>query len=75
MLYNMLIIAILCFFIFSNLMLTSVTGYTKKPQVIPCYAKAWFGKSACGVDGEYCKPFKTDTWQPVRCLVDVHFKV
>ena len=67
MLYNMLIIAILCFFIFSNLMLTSVTGYTKKPQVMPCYAKAWFGKSACGVDGEYCKPFKTDTWQPVRC--------
>ena len=58
---------VLLFFIFSNLLLTSVAGVDKKPQVIPCYAKAWFGKAACGVNGEYCRPFQTETWQAIRC--------
>ena len=61
------VVILLLFFVFSNLLLTSVAGVDKKPQVIPCYAKAWLGKAVCGVNGEYCRPFKTETWQAIRC--------
>ena len=62
-LYHASIVTAFLFIIFSNLMFTSIKGKDKKPQVISCFARPWYGRSMCGLNGEYCRPFKTSVWQ------------